>query len=102
MDDGCRLASINTAHRFLVKVSEMQDHSPTPPPFDREYYECLINEIEAAKFLGYSVRALQNWRVRGGGPKFVKVSARSIRYRRIDLKAWIEARLQSNTSTNSH
>lgn len=65
---------------------------------DPAYLDCLITEQEAAKFLGYTVRALQNWRVRGGGPKFVRVSSRSIRYRRRDLNTWIEERLCSNTS----
>lgn len=58
----------------------------------------LINEKEAALFLGYTVRALQNWRIRGGGPKFVKVSARSIRYRFRDLLTWSESLLVSSTS----
>lgn len=63
-----------------------------------EYLDCLVNENTAADFLGYSARALQNWRVRGGGPRFVKVSSRSIRYRRRDLIAWAEGRLRTNTS----
>jgi hypothetical protein len=58
----------------------------------------LVNEHEAAAFLGYTTRALQNWRLRGGGPIFVKVSDRSIRYRHRDLVAWIEARLRVSTS----
>ncbi len=58
----------------------------------------LVNEREAASMLCYSVRALQNWRHRGGGPRFVKVSARSVRYRRADLMAWIEERTISNTA----
>ena len=58
----------------------------------------LMNEIEAADLLCYSVRALQNWRHRGGGPDFVKVSSRSVRYRRIDLDKWIANRTVSNTS----
>lgn len=58
----------------------------------------LINEREAAAYLGYSVRALQNWRVRGGGPRFVKVSRRSIRYRLRELNDWIEDHTVSNTS----
>lgn len=58
----------------------------------------LINEREAASILYYSVRALQNWRHRGGGPDFVKVSSRSVRYRRTDLEKWIAARTVSNTS----
>lgn len=76
----------------------MQDHLTKILDRDPDYLDRLITETEAASFLGYSVRALQNWRVRGGGPEFVKVSSRSIRYRRQDLNAWAEARLQSNTS----
>ena len=65
---------------------------------DPDYLSRMINEHEAAIYIGHSVRALQNWRVRGGGPIYVKVSARSIRYRRRDLVAWVESRLVSNTS----
>lgn len=65
---------------------------------DPDYLDRLINETQAANFLGYTIRALQNWRVRGGGPVYVKVSARSVRYRRRDLIAWADARVQANTS----
>jgi predicted DNA-binding transcriptional regulator AlpA len=65
---------------------------------DPDYLDRLINEKKAAELLGYTVRALQGWRVRGGGPAYVKVSSRSIRYRRRDLVAWAEARLKSSTS----
>lgn len=68
---------------------------------DPDYLDSLIDERLAAKFVGYTVRALQNWRVRGGGPRFVKVSSRSVRYRRRDLIAWIESRLKSSTSDQS-
>jgi predicted DNA-binding transcriptional regulator AlpA len=68
----------------------------TPPPYNADLQ--LINEHEAAAFLGYTVRALQNWRTRGGGPRFVKVSSRSIRYRRRDLIEWAERLLKSSTS----
>lgn len=68
-------------------------HTPTSDYLDR-----LINETDAADFLGYSIRALQNWRVRGGGPPYVRISSRSIRYRRRELNAWAEGRLERNTS----
>mgnify|MGYP001797023064 FL=1 len=58
----------------------------------------LMDEREAASILCYSVRALQNWRHRGGGPKYVKVSARSVRYRRRDLLEWVESRIVANSS----
>ena len=70
----------------------------TQPETEFHYLDQLINEVEAAKFLGYSVRALQNWRVRGGGPSYVKVSARSVRYRRRELISWSESRRQTSTS----
>ena len=65
---------------------------------DPDYLDRLINENGAANFLGYTIRALQGWRVKGGGPKFIRVSARSIRYRRRDLIEWAEARLKTSTS----
>lgn len=58
----------------------------------------LMSEREAADMLCYTVRALQNWRLRGGGPLFIRVSSRSIRYRKRDLLEWIESRTVSNTS----
>lgn len=76
----------------------MDTHTVQSTARDPDYLDRLVNEGEAALFLGYTVRCLQNWRVRGGGPRFVKVSSRSIRYRRRDLLAWTEQHLQSSTS----
>lgn len=75
----------------------MQEHATNDP----DYADRLINEQEAANFLGYSVRALQNWRLRGGGPQYVRVSRRSVRYRRRDLIAFSEERLEAHTSARS-
>lgn len=63
-----------------------------------DYLDQLIDEKVAADYLCYSVRALQNWRVRGGGPFFIKVSGRSIRYTRRDLQKWIADKRVANTS----
>jgi hypothetical protein len=60
--------------------------------------DSLLNESQAASFLGFTPRALQAWRCRGGGPVFVRVSARAIRYRRRDLTKWVEERLRVSTS----
>lgn len=69
-----------------------------PSVEDPDHLDRLIPERDAADFLGYTTRALQNWRVRGGGPRFVKISARSIRYTRRDLMAWVNSKTASNTS----
>jgi len=66
--------------------------------YDPDYLTRMINEHEAADYIGHSVRSLQNWRVRGGGPKFIKVSGRSIRYRRSELNEWANSKLVSSTS----
>ena len=63
-----------------------------------DHLDQLVNEEGAAAFLGYTIRALQNWRLRGGGPRFVKVSGRSIRYRRRDLIEWIEQKLRTSSA----
>ena len=76
----------------------MSEHNTKKLSHDADHLDRMINEHTAADFLGYTIRALQNWRVRGGGPKFVKVSGRSIRYRRRDLIEWAEGLLVSSTS----
>ncbi|MDP6842657.1 MAG: helix-turn-helix domain-containing protein [Rhodospirillales bacterium] len=58
----------------------------------------LIDEKEAANFIGLVDRTLQQFRQKGDGPKFVRISSRCIRYRRIDLRAWAEDRLRTSTA----
>lgn len=58
----------------------------------------LLTEEQAAELIGFTPRFLQDRRLRGGGPSFVRVSARAIRYRPEDLRAWAEARLRTSTS----
>lgn len=60
--------------------------------------DSLLTEQQAAALIGFTPRALQGWRCRGGGPIFVRISARAIRYRKCDLIVWIEAKLRSSTS----
>ena len=64
----------------------------------RDYLETLITEQEAASFLGLSVRFLQNRRTRGGGPAYVGISRRCVRYRRRELIAWSNALSRAHTS----
>jgi len=68
------------------------------PPDDPNFWESLINEKRAGDFLGLSDRAMQKMRQTGGGPRYVHISSRCLRYRRIDLKAWADSRMRSSTS----
>ena len=58
----------------------------------------LMRQEQAALMLEVTPRCLENWRHRGGGPNYVRISARCIRYRRSDLHEWVEARLRTSTS----
>ena len=60
--------------------------------------DALLRESEAAAFLGFTPRALQAWRHQGGGPPFVRVSSRAIRYRRRELIEWASKRLKKPTT----
>lgn len=51
----------------------------------------LLDENEAAASLNVAVQTMRNWRWKGEGPRYVKVGARLVRYRRGDLDAFIEA-----------
>lgn len=60
-------------------------------------HKLLLNEKEAADLLGYSVRFLQARRSAGTGPKFCRISAKSIRYRVSDLEEWAEGLVRTST-----
>ncbi len=69
-------------------------------PTERDYWHGLIDEIEAAKFLGVSPRTIQGWRRRGGGPVFYRLSAKLVRYTRANLQTHAEQFLRTSTSDN--
>ncbi len=53
---------------------------------------------EAARYLGLSSSLLNKLRLTGGGPVFVRLAGRAIRYRRADLDAWANASAMASTS----
>jgi predicted DNA-binding transcriptional regulator AlpA len=61
--------------------------------------EKLLTQAEAATRLQLSPRTLEQYRTRGGGPLYVRISARCVRYRPEDLDAWISERIHANTHT---
>ena len=81
---------------FSVPLGAVSDGEMSAAAWD--YWFGLIDEDPAADFLDQSKRTLQAWRQRGGGPKFVRLSARAVKYRRVDLRAHAEARLVTSTS----
>ena len=73
-------------------------HGGDPAEGDEDYWFALIDEKMAGDFLDLTPRTMQAKRQQGGGPRFVRLSSRCVKYRRIDLREHAEARLRTSTS----
>ncbi|MCW5982723.1 MAG: helix-turn-helix domain-containing protein [Bryobacteraceae bacterium] len=49
----------------------------------------LLNEFQVAEILGVSVATVRRWRLRGRGPRFVKVAGTLVRYSTTALDEWL-------------
>lgn len=49
----------------------------------------ILTPKEVATGWQLSERTLANWRAKGEGPRFVKLGKRAVRYRRVDVEAFI-------------
>ena len=78
-----------------VKIYSRELKQDIPFPSDDH---ALLNEEQAAAFIGVTRRAMQGWRLSGRGPQYIKISSRCIRYRKRELVTWSENRLQTSTS----
>jgi hypothetical protein len=59
---------------------------------------CLLTANEAAEYLRVSPKTLEGWRTRGGGPRFIQLRTRAIRYRIDDLNVFIAQGVRISTS----
>ena len=57
----------------------------------------LINEHEAARILGLSVKTLRRWRWAGRPPHFLKIGS-AVRYDPVELATFIEAARRTSTT----
>lgn len=57
----------------------------------------LLTTEQAADFLGLSPRTLEDWRYKGGGPRYKKVG-RSVRYVKAELIEWVQEGTREHTS----
>ena len=62
------------------------------------FMKALLEEQRVAGILNVSVKTLQAWRGRGGGPRHVRLGQRSIRYKPEDVEAFIAAGMRCSTS----
>ena len=57
----------------------------------------LLTTQAAARLVGLSPRTLETFRVRGGGPAFIKLGG-AVRYETKALQDWIDANRAASTS----
>lgn len=60
--------------------------------------EACMRTPEAATYVALAESTLIKMRLTGDGPPFVKVGLRAVAYRKIDLDAWLAARVRHRTS----
>lgn len=60
--------------------------------------DALLYQAEVAYLTAQSERTLEAYRLRGGGPPFIVIGKRGVRYRRGDVQEWIAARRRRSTS----
>jgi predicted DNA-binding transcriptional regulator AlpA len=60
--------------------------------------QILLRPPRAAAYIGLSVSTLAKQRLRGDGPKFVRLSPRAIGYLQADLDAWVSSKRCLSTS----
>lgn len=57
----------------------------------------LLDTRDVAKLFGMSEVTLRKWRIKGDGPRFVRLG-RAVRYLRSSVDAWMSAREFANTT----
>jgi len=60
----------------------------------------LLNENQAAEFLGYSVKTLQSFRWRKVGPQYLKLNGGGVRYRPEDLDEFVNSSIVETRSSD--
>jgi hypothetical protein len=61
----------------------------------------ILDTNKAAAFLGKRPQTLRAWRVRGGGPPYIRTGkplTGRVAYRLSDLEAWLSARCYASTA----
>ena len=86
---------MNNDHSRAADAGQMEEPGGRPLP---EHPGALLFTVEAAFLLGLSPRTVEALRLRGGGPPYIQITQKAVRYRRRDLDAWITARSRKSTS----
>jgi predicted DNA-binding transcriptional regulator AlpA len=94
------------ANRIIVNVKDTGDVATMRKDYKAQIAEAansrepLLKPEEAGDYVGFTEGWLAKLRMRGDGPKFIKLG-RKVRYQRNDLDQWIAAGRSASTSDNA-
>jgi hypothetical protein len=95
-------AGVRLIGNVPIEQPKAETKNPVGTPIEESFSsldpDLHIDENRTAKLLGLSPRTLQGYRVKGGGPPFVKISHKVVRYKVSDLMDWVSSRKRKNTS----
>ncbi len=92
---GVRILKNKTENSKIELKTEKEIKNKNFEDYDPDF---LIDEKEAALFLGFKIKTLQGWRHKGGGPEYHKIGNKAVRYKINDLKLFLENKKKRNTS----
>jgi predicted DNA-binding transcriptional regulator AlpA len=103
-------ATVPTKIKPKAKAKAKRPQSPAPRRYhlDRRVHQILaagrdgaddelLSTQQVAQWFGVSEQWLEIARARGDGPRYVMLSARTIKYRRSDCRAFLDARTHAST-----
>ena len=82
---------------LLQSVAEIAIAKLFAPASAANDFDAALTENKAAELLGVSVRTLQAWRFRGGGPRYCKIG-RAVRYLRRELVSFQQTHTIGSTA----
>ena len=86
--NGTDVIQLNTE---LPSLADVLKSNPT-------WLDEAVDTAEASRITGLAVATLSTLRSRGGGPSFIKVGQRAVRYQRRQLLQFLAERRRSSTS----
>jgi predicted DNA-binding transcriptional regulator AlpA len=76
----------------------MSKRPNTAAPLPTAGADTILTNEQAAAVIGFHPSYLAKARLSGAGPKYLKIGARSVRYRRSDIDAWLADKARISTS----
>jgi predicted DNA-binding transcriptional regulator AlpA len=87
---------VSSGEQYTTPDRRHTMHDPADTPSVR-----YLDPRQAAAYIGVTVRGLEAWRNKGGGPEFLRIGARLVRYDVRKIDEWMASHRRASTSDPS-